>query len=68
MITPRCSRCENTGWVCENHPDRHGRERTLASVAVPECHALSAINLLTASDQECHPIWYWPLSEGTGPF
>lgn len=23
---PKCDLCDNTGWVCENHPDRPWRE------------------------------------------
>jgi hypothetical protein len=38
-MTRRCARCDDARWVCENHPDRLGKESPPASAAAPGCPA-----------------------------
>jgi len=37
-----CTLCDGGGWVCEEHPDRRGRDRTPAHAARPAHHTLTA--------------------------
>jgi hypothetical protein len=42
-VTPECSRCDDTGWVCENNPDDLGWVDMCATAAplarpAPSCN------------------------------
>jgi hypothetical protein len=39
----KCIGCEDTGWVCDNHPDQPWEGHHLANAAAPGCPALNAI-------------------------
>jgi hypothetical protein len=40
MSDKHCPVCFGVGWVCENHPDRHG-QRSLDASAGPGCRAFA---------------------------
>jgi hypothetical protein len=44
LDTPRCARCHDEQWVCENHPDRswdHAEGCGGAGMPCPDCNPLS---------------------------
>jgi len=49
----KCLFCENTGWVCENHPDQPWQGRTPAPVAAPVHRTLAATPPPPTSRRAC---------------
>jgi hypothetical protein len=50
----KCARCEDCGWVCEDHPSDRGRARTRAHVAALGCLAHGAIRAMRITRHGCH--------------
>jgi hypothetical protein len=49
-----CTVCEDSGWVCENHPYLPwGRARTLANAAALACLAPDAIRAMPKYRRDC---------------
>jgi len=44
---PKCKRCDDTEWVCENHPDRPWDRRNPRGCAEPALLAEIAIRCIT---------------------
>jgi hypothetical protein len=44
VVTPECSRCDDTGWVCENHPDRPWLGRHACECGGPDCNTTDDIS------------------------
>ena len=57
----KCTLCEDSGWVCEAHPQMPGKASTPVSAEPPVCPVLGATSLLRASSPECRrgsiPSW-----------